>query len=450
MSAITASRAAPWPWRIVALLMLGAAVCHFNRLCIATAGTDRIIKSGTLNEVQMGFVYSSYLLCYTICMMPGGWVIDRFGPWAALLGLGLGSTAFIALTGLVGWVATTPLFLLAGLLAARALLGVVSAPLHPGSARMVSLWVPPGALATGNGLVTAAACVGMACTPPVFGALMDWLDWPRAFLYCAAATGLLALVWAVLASDPPRPAFPSVLPRPAPSEALQPPGRVETSPPSVPVSLAPPDIGLAAGGSFLALLGNSSLLLLTVSYAALGYFQYLFFYWSQYYFETILDLGKHTSRLYTAILILSMGLGMLLGGTLADWSVRRLGPRLGMALVPAGGLLLAALVLVPGLLLQNTILILIFFAVSMACAGASEGPFWTTAVRLGRRVGGTSAAIMNTGGNAGGLLAPVVTPLFSQYLGWQAGIGLACVAGALGAVLWCWIDPHQGEDDVIV
>ena len=80
-----------------------------------------------IDTVAMGFVYSAYLLCYTICMMPGGWFIDRFGPWAALLGLGLGSTAFIALTGLVGWVATTPFMLLAGLLVAR------SQHIHPRS-----------------------------------------------------------------------------------------------------------------------------------------------------------------------------------------------------------------------------------------------------------------------------------------------------------------------------
>src|SRR5207244_3216025 len=37
------------------------------------------------------------------------------------------------------------------------------------------------------------------------------------------------------------------------------------------------------------LLANRSLVLLTLSYAAVGYFQYLFFYWSQQYFDKVLE-----------------------------------------------------------------------------------------------------------------------------------------------------------------
>ena len=62
---------------------------------------------------------------------------------------------------------------------------------------------------------------------------------------------------------------------------------------------------------------------------------------------------------------------------------------------------------------------------------------WTAPDRL---------AIQN--GNAGGLLAPVLTPLISQHFGWQAGLGLACGVCLVGAVLWFWVDasgrPQQG------
>jgi dipeptide/tripeptide permease len=54
-----------------------------------------------------------------------------------------------------------------------------------------------------------------------------------------------------------------------------------------------------------------------------------------------------------------------------------------------------------------------------------------------------SAAILNTGGNAGGILAPIVTPLFSGYFGWQAGLGVASVICLFGAALWRWIDPFE-------
>ena len=55
-------------------------------------------------------------------------------------------------------------------------------------------------------------------------------------------------------------------------------------------------------------------------------------------------------------------------------------------------------------------------ALALAAVGACEAPIWTTAVELGGRRGGTAAGICNTGGNAGGLLAPIVTPLVSNWV----------------------------------
>jgi dipeptide/tripeptide permease len=78
--------------------------------------------------------------------------------------------------------------------------------------------------------------------------------------------------------------------------------------------------------------------------------------------------------------------------------------------------------------------------------GAVEGPFWATAVELGGRRGGTSAGICNTGGNAGGLIAPVVTPLVGNRLGWHWAIGLASAICLLGVCLWWWIDPRERID----
>jgi MFS family permease len=312
---------------------------------------------------------------------------------------------------------------------------------------MISRWVGPGGQSTSNGLVCAAACGGIASTYLLFGRLMDRFDWPGAFLVAAAATALLTLLWALLASDHPAGAAPAGAARPGePAPAPVPSsGAIQGVPPAPgePFAFRPRPRGPFVRGAFLGLLRQRSLLLLTVSYAALGYFQYLFFYWIQYYFEEVVRLDKGTSRLYATIPTLAMGAGMLAGGWLADGAVALLGERRGRALVPAAGLLVSAVVLAGGLLSGEPTVLLVCFSVSMACAGASEGPFWTTAVALGGRLGGTSAAILNTGGNAGGLLAPVVTPLFSHFLGWQAGIGVACVPCVVGAALWWWIDPTE-------
>jgi dipeptide/tripeptide permease len=88
-------------------------------------------------------------------------------------------------------------------------------------------------------------------------------------------------------------------------------------------------------------------------------------------------------------------------------------------------------------------LTLVCFVGAMGALGLCEGPFWTTAVEMGGRRGGTTAALMNTGGNAGGLLSPVLAPHLSHYFGWQVGMGLAGVVAVGGALLWLGINPRE-------
>jgi MFS family permease len=176
--------------------------------------------------------------------------------------------------------------------------------------------------------------------------------------------------------------------------------------------------------------------LLTLGYAAVGYFQYLFFYWIHYYFESVLLLGKEQSRWFAAIPVITMGFCMPFGGWISDCMERRYGRAIGRKIVPMGGMLMSAALLGLGLMTKEPALMVFWFALSMGCVGAAEGPFWLTAVELGGKRGGRAAAIVNTGGNGIGLLAPLFTPMISESIGWKWGIsigGLACIGGAL-----CW------------
>ena len=147
----------------------------------------------------------------------------------------------------------------------------------------------------------------------------------------------------------------------------------------------------------------------------------------------------------------------LLGGSffriLLGWMTERIGGRktgligLSLTLVP---LLVAwqwasgfAQFLGVGLLATQPAWIVTWFGLAVGAVGMCEGPFWTTAIELGGRRGGTAAGLCNTGGNAGGLLAPIITPWVSGRLGWVWGIGLGSLVCLVGAALWWWIDPEE-------
>jgi MFS family permease len=413
-------------WNVL-LLMACAGLGHFNRVSISVAGSERLMKDYDISETGMGAVYSAYLLAYTLCMIPGGAIIDRIGPRAALVGMGFGTALFALATGILGLGPAGMLFSLPILVVIRALAGAASVPLHPGAARFVSLSVPPRSQAFVNGMITGTALLGIAMTFTVFGWLIDSFGWPMAFVISGTATALLAAIFAIS----PHPA-----PLPALADAPRPACDIDQHR-SEPQESTPWRLKLTS------LLQNRSLVLLTLSYAAVGYFQYLVFYWGQHYFTNVLALGTDDGRFYATFPNLAMAVGMPLGGWLAG--VLQARTRLGRGFVPAAGLLSSAVLVSAGVLVQNPVWVVSCFSLAMFAVGMSEGLFWTAAVELGGEDGGLSAAFFNTGGNAGGLLAPVVTPIFSSFFGWQGGFGLASAVCILGAVAWRWIDLRKSD-----
>ena len=374
-------------------------ISHLNRISMSVAADERIMKQYGIAPEKMGMVYSAFLLVYTVFMIPGGFFIDRFGPRSALAVVGFGSAAFCMLTGVVGWMEAGVVWI--ALLLVRAAMGLVTVPLHPAAATAVGLWMPETSRRSINGLITGAALLGITCTYVVFAFLIGKFTWPRAFLITGALTAVIGVLWLAVA-----------------------PRRGETE-----------DAQQFTG--WRALLTNRRVLLLTLSYAAVGYFQYLFFYWMHYYFDEILHFGKVASRYYASIPPLTMAFAMPVGGWLADkYQSRR-------SLVSLWGMAAGGVFLIVSLFAKTPFWVLLFLSLGLGCVGLAEGAFWSSIVEAGGRLGGTAAAIMNTGGNGGGMLAPVVTPYVSKWLGWEYGIGLGgviCLAGAM-----CWIGIRSNE-----
>jgi MFS family permease len=389
-----------------------ALVSHFNRVSIATAGDTRIMAQYGISPTRMGVVYSAFLFTYTLFMIPGGLFIDRFGMRAALMTVCFGSAAFVALTGAVGLVLASTASVFVALLLVRGLMGIVSAPLHPACARGVGTWVPPRARSRANGMVNGSALVGIAATPPCFGTLIDWFGWSYAFMIMGGVTTILALIWAALASDGPEP-----------KEEQE---EIAVSP-----------------AAWHTLLAHKSLMLLTLSYAAIGYFQYMFFYWMSYYFETVLKLSAERSHVYAAIPPLAMAVGMPLGGWLSDRIEHASGKADSRKAVPVLGMLAGAALLFVGVYARQPAWIVTWFSLALGAVGMAEGPSWATAIELGGSRGGSAAAIFNTGGNAGGILAPIVTPWIGELLGWGAAVALGGLICLGGVVAWFKVDPAE-------
>ncbi|HEY7425165.1 MAG TPA: MFS transporter, partial [Gemmataceae bacterium] len=258
-------------WRVVGLMMAASFASWFNRVSMSVAGTERVMEEYHISPTRMGFVYSALLFAYAVCMTPGGWLIDRRGAWAALALMGFGSALSIALTGTVGLVFVSGAAVWLALLIIRAATGAFMAPIYPGCGRVIAHWLPPQQRALANGLVNGAAPAGIACTFVGFGTLIDLFDWPVAFLLTGALTALLALMWWWYATEDP-----ATHPHVNNAELRWIHGRL---PSATTASVATRSTSRL---DWMRLLQNRSLVMLTISYAFLGYFEYLFYFWTEY------------------------------------------------------------------------------------------------------------------------------------------------------------------------
>ncbi|MEO1996630.1 MAG: MFS transporter, partial [Planctomycetaceae bacterium] len=342
--------------RSVFLLMGYAALGHFNRIAITVAGDEVFIPKHGISEVEMGWVYTAFLIVYTIGMLPGGWLIDRWGSARVLTLFGLGLGTFVVLTGSLGgltstaaalligslWggVTSTAAVLLIGLLVVRSLAGAFNAPLHPGAAHVVSDVIPGSRRASANGMITAGALIGIACCYPIFGWLIDHLKWPWAFVVSGAALMTYGLLWRLLAT----PALPIAKPQ-------------------------TPATGQRDSQAVWALLRQRDLWLITLSYAAYGYFQYLFFYWMGYYFKEVLDVPNVDARWAQFWIMLAQGAGMAIGGLGTDVVCRWLGTTHGRRVIVMTGMGLGAAFGVLAVNVDGLFNVARCLAISMAATG---------------------------------------------------------------------------------
>jgi MFS family permease len=391
-------------WLIVTLLCSFSLLSYLDRTVISIAG-PRIITEFGISPASMGVVYSAFTLGYGLFMIPGGHLVDRFGPWRTLTVMGIASalfTGFVAIKG--GAVLGVVIGIVPVLFAIRFGLGVATAPLYPACARMTANWIPVVYHGRVQGLIIAGSSFGAAISPLLFNQVEIRFSWRFPFVVAAFATAAVALFWFWHARDYPRS-------RKA-SDSLQ---------------------TAKAVRSWGTLFRNRNLLLITYAYGTLGYFQYIFFYWMYYYFEKVLHLPEGVSARYTALVFVAEGLIMPSGGLLSDRLTKLYGAQLGRRIVPIAGLSLGALFLYVG---TRRVGLTAVICLALACglAACCEGPFWATVTDIAREQVGGASSILNTGAQIGGLFAPVLTPLIAGRLGWHWALYAGCLLALSGVI----------------
>src|ERR1017187_8105407 len=153
----------PIRWLLIFWMFTISAISFLDRVNISIAG--RFIQQEVhITDLQLGNVFSAFLVGYALFQTPAGRLAGRFGP-RLILTLGtLWWGVFTALTAMVS-AGMASLFLV--LLAVRFSLGAGESVLFPASNRLVANWIPSRERGLANGIIFAGVGVGAGITPPL-------------------------------------------------------------------------------------------------------------------------------------------------------------------------------------------------------------------------------------------------------------------------------------------
>jgi ACS family glucarate transporter-like MFS transporter len=408
--------------RVLALTFLLAVVTYLDRVCIAAAAPF-IIDDLHLTLTEMSVVFSAFTLAYSLFEIPSGWLGDVIGPRKVLTRIVLWWSAFTMLTGTARS--------LHSLVAVRFLFGAGEAGAFPNVARSFSLWFPVRERGRVNGMMFLGSRLGGMLSAPLALMLVTRIGWRAAFAVFGSVGFLWALAWYSWYRD-----------RPADHPAMT----------AAELAWIEQDAGPAASPEpsrtpWRQLLRSRNLYAVCAMYFGFGYGLYFYFTWLPTYLIKVLGFSLVGGGLFAALPFLLAGIADVAGGYLTDHLTRTRGLRVGRCYLGCAAFLTCAALVFASTLPLPPVARAILLAAALASADLALAACWAAPIDIARDHAGVVTACMNTVGNLGGTVAPlVVSYAVDRLASWSLALDLTALVYALGAIAWLAVDPSRPID----
>ncbi len=404
-------------WVVVFAVAL-AVITYIDRICLGFAAPF-MRDALHLSQVQMGMAFSAFGWAYAAFEIPGGFLGDWIGPRRVLMRIVMWWSVFTAVTGRA--------WSFASLATSQFLFGMGEAGCFPNLTKAFTTWLPERERVKAQGIMWLSARWGGAFTPLLVWLVMQWVGWRNSF----AVFGCLGITWAILfflwyRDDPLR--------NPKLNQAER--------------DLLRESSKLASGhgdvpwGKFVA---SRQVWLLCWQYFCLSYGWYFYITWLPTYLKEARHLAFTSSTALLNALPLFCGglgnpaavwlMGRLMRITHDVGSTRRIVAYLGFA-GAAGFLAFSTTV-------HNPLLAMISIGLASFCNDLVMPGSWGAAMDVGGKHAGTLSGAMNTCGNVGGAMCPLVIGfiLDRTHKNWDLTFYISAAIYLLGIVCWRFLDP---------
>jgi len=394
---------------VLALIVAAYMITYMDRVNIASA-VPVIQKDMGFSMITIGWIFASFRWGYAFFQIPGGWLGDRIGGRRALALVVVWWSVFTSLTAFAWNAPSMGVF--------RFLFGVGEAGAFPIATRSLSRWMLPTERGFAQGITHAASRLGAALTPALVVMMMIRFGWRMPFF----VFGLIGLGWSALW-------YWYYRDTPAQHSRINLGER----------RLIEDSIGIRGAGvhsvPWRRILRNPSLWTLSLMYFCYGYSIDIYLDWFPKYLNEHRGFNLTQMGIYASLPLFAGAAGDLLGGTVSDRYAKRFGnlkvARRAVALV---GFLLAAVFILPATFTQNSTASVLYSCVAVFGLEVTVGVAWAIPLDIGGDYAGSVASVMNTFGNLGSAVSPVLLAYLVGLYGWNMPFlvcSVLCLGGAM-------------------
>lgn len=405
-------------YRVVGFALALAGITYLDRACVATLAPE-IMRDLGLDKDHMSWIYSAFAIAYAAFEIPTATWADRSGTRRVLARIVYWWSGFTMLTA-AAWN-------FASLLVIRFLFGAGEAGAWPGVARTFSRWIPRSERGTIQGIFFSAAHLAGGLTPVLALWLMHLVGWRWVFVIFALPGIVWAAAWHRWFRDEPS-EHPAV--NAAELEKITA-GREESA-------------GHHGGWAYWKkLFGHRNTLPLCLMYFPNSFAFYFCITWLPAYLKEKHGFDAMQLGLFTGLPLILSVVGDLFGGVTTDAVTRRFGLRIGRTAVGSAAYVVAGGAMILATTVPQPQLAAWLIAIALAASMFTLGAAWSTCIDIGGNHTGVVGAAMNTSGQIGSVISPLLVVWLQKHYDWNAP--LLCIGGLflMGAVAWLFINPNK-------
>ena len=408
---------------LIILIFFVSAVVYIDRSNISIAGTYLATDYG-IDKVQLGWVFSAFLLGYAAFQIPAGWVVGKLGPRKTLT---YGLIWWSLLSVVTALVPSNMSHSLVALIAVRFILGLGEAVAYPSSNQFIAAWFPAHERGKANGWVFGGVGVGSGTAPPLVAFIIYNWGWHSVFYFSAAIGLAMAVVWYRMARDTPA-EHPKVTAAEKAYIAADMPLKVEGKMPAVP---------------WLRIFTSPDVWGCAIAYIAFCYVAFIFHTWFFIYLKDARGLDLKSSALYGTLPFIAMTTCCLAGGVISDWLVKHYGQYVGRSLFGAFALFLTGIFLIIGSKTQDTTLAVVVLAGGAGVCYLGQATYWAFAADYGGPYTGVISGLINMLGQIAGAVTATATPWFAVHYGWETAFYVAAAICFICMFPWFIVNPNR-------